>query len=153
MFNKGLIQSPLFYISAYLEKNREEYYDRLLAVSRDGDWTGWCEFFLTAVRIDGEENLKKVVDIVALYENMKDKIVSLTKSVYAIKVLDWIFKYPVFSVADFIKRSGVPSFGTGMRLLKGFREKGILDVLVEGGRGKTSILKFSELLRVVEKAG
>lgn len=42
----GLIQSPMFYISAYFEKNRDEYYEKLLAISRDSDWTGWCAFFL-----------------------------------------------------------------------------------------------------------
>jgi hypothetical protein len=36
----------MFYISAYLEANRDAYYDGLTAVSRDGDWTGWCRFFL-----------------------------------------------------------------------------------------------------------
>ena len=40
-----------FYLSAYLESNRQEYYDRLLAVSAQGDWTGWCRFFLTALRV------------------------------------------------------------------------------------------------------
>jgi Fic family protein len=33
--------------SAYIERRREEYYARLLAVSTDGDWTGWITFFLT----------------------------------------------------------------------------------------------------------
>ena len=29
----------MFYISAFFEKNRDEYYDKLLAVSRGDDWT------------------------------------------------------------------------------------------------------------------
>ena len=50
LFEKKLLREPMFYISAYLEANRDEYYDRLLAVSRDGDWTGWCAFFLGAIQ-------------------------------------------------------------------------------------------------------
>ncbi len=38
--DKGLIKKPMFYISAFLERNRDIYYERLLAVSRDDDWTG-----------------------------------------------------------------------------------------------------------------
>jgi Fic family protein len=47
--SKGMLTSPNFYISAFLENHRDEYYERLLAVSRDGDWTGWCAFFLRAL--------------------------------------------------------------------------------------------------------
>jgi Fic family protein len=47
----GLLPAPLLDISARLEPLREEYYARLLAVSTDGDWAGWLEFFLDAVRV------------------------------------------------------------------------------------------------------
>jgi len=49
LMEKGLLAGPNFYISAYFEANRDEYYDRLLRVSSNDDWTGWCIFFLTAV--------------------------------------------------------------------------------------------------------
>ena len=42
LWRKALIQAPVFYISAYLEARRDAYYDGLLVVSRDDDWTGWC---------------------------------------------------------------------------------------------------------------
>lgn len=49
MFHAKLIQSPMFYISAFFEARRDEYCDKLLAVSKDDDWTGWCVFFLNTV--------------------------------------------------------------------------------------------------------
>jgi Fic family protein len=39
LFEKGQLSSPMFYLSTYLEAHREVYYDRLQAISRDGDWT------------------------------------------------------------------------------------------------------------------
>ena len=42
LWQVGLIKSPMFYISAFFEAHRDEYYDRLLTVSRDDDWTGLC---------------------------------------------------------------------------------------------------------------
>ena len=56
LFERKLLAAPTFYLSAYLEARREEYYDRLLAVSRDGDWTGWCVFFLGALTAQAESN-------------------------------------------------------------------------------------------------
>ena len=46
LFVHRQLHAPMFYLSDYLETNRQEYCDRLLAVFRDGDWTGWCDFFL-----------------------------------------------------------------------------------------------------------
>jgi Fic family protein len=46
----GLLSSPLLYLSLPLKRRREEYYRRLSAVRSTGDWEGWTEFFLTAVR-------------------------------------------------------------------------------------------------------
>lgn len=57
MWQAGLIHRPMFYISAYFEARRDEYYERLLAVLRDDDWIGWCRFFLEAVRAQAEDNL------------------------------------------------------------------------------------------------
>ena len=72
LWQHGFIRAPTFYISAYFEARRDTYYDGLLAVSRDEDWTGWCRFFLEAVRAQAEENLTKTRDILSLYESMKD---------------------------------------------------------------------------------
>ena len=35
----GLIGQPMFYVSAYFEARRDTYYEGLLAVSRDDNWT------------------------------------------------------------------------------------------------------------------
>ena len=50
LWQAELIRAPVFYMSAHLEAHRDTYYDRLLAVSRDDDWTGWCHFFLEAIQ-------------------------------------------------------------------------------------------------------
>jgi Fic family protein len=44
----------MFYLSDYLESNRQEYYQRLNATSQEGDWTGWIKFFLKAIAIQAE---------------------------------------------------------------------------------------------------
>src|SRR5688572_24632243 len=41
LHERGLLTQPLLYISLYLRANRLDYYDRLTAVRRNGDWEGW----------------------------------------------------------------------------------------------------------------
>jgi len=109
MHKIGLIQSPMFYISAFFEENRDEYYERLLSISRDGDWTGWCVFFLKAVKYQANKNQAKATEILNLYENKKIQIADLTHSQYAIHTLDFIFSRPIFNATNFTGMDEIPA--------------------------------------------
>lgn len=149
MYQSGLIQSPMFYISAYLEANRNIYYERLRAVSRDDDWTGWCIFFLEAIRAQAEENLRKTNDILGLYNVLKTRIPDVTRSQYAIHAVEWIFDRPIFRGSDFVKSSAIPN-PTAHRILTILRDEGILKVLVESRGSRSAAYVFPELLNIAE---
>ena len=149
LWQHNLIRSPMFYISAYFEARRDTYYDGLRAVSRDDDWTGWCRFFLEAVRAQAEENLIKTRDILNLYESMKDRMVNITRSQYAIRVLDWIFERPIFKSTDFMAAASIPR-PTARRLLDVLRDGGILRVIVPGSGRRAAVYVYPALLHVAE---
>ena len=102
LFSQGLLSRPNFYLSAYLEGHRDEYYDRLFDVSHKDDRTGWCEFFLRALIAQAMENQTKAQEILSLYRERKDWIVDITRSQHAIRALDWMFARPIFKTSDFI---------------------------------------------------
>ena len=87
------LHAPVFYLSDYLETNRPEYCDRLLAVSQEDDWTGWCEFFLNALIRQANQNEAKTRKILQLYETRKDWVVSTTHSQHAIRALRLLFQH------------------------------------------------------------
>ncbi|MFH1193703.1 MAG: Fic/DOC family N-terminal domain-containing protein [bacterium] len=78
LYFKKILSSPMFYLSAYFELHREEYYKKLLGISQKGDWESWIEYFLNAVIEQSKENIKKAKAIHELYDIKKDKIVTLT---------------------------------------------------------------------------
>ena len=149
LWRNALIRAPMFYISAYFEARRDAYYDGLFAVSRDDDWTGWCRFFLEAVRTQAEENLAKAEGIIGLHRDMKDRVIAATRSRYAIYALDWIFARPIFRSTDFVTDASIPK-PTARRILKVLREKGVLEVAFEGRGRRAAILAFPELLSIAE---
>ena len=149
MWQVGLIQAPMFYISAYFEKDRDAYYNGLTLVSKDGNWTGWCRFFLEAVRSQAEDNYKKAKAILDLYNSMKRKVAVATKSQYAIHALDWIFGQPIFKSSDFVANSEIPP-RTAKRVLVVLQDEGIVKTLSEGKGKRSSVLAFSELLNIAE---
>jgi Fic family protein len=149
LWQNGVIQRPMFYLSAFLEANRDEYYERLLAVSRDGDWTGWCRFFLQAIQAQAEENQRKAAAILTLYERMKREVADLTRSQYAIHALDWISERPIFKSSDFVASSGIPA-PTAKRILSVLREAAVVKVLVEASGNRAATLCFPALLNIAE---
>ena len=149
LWQRELIRQPRFYMSAYLESNREAYYERLLAVSRDGDWTGWCRFFLQGVQEQANENLGKAQAILDLYEKLKPQVVDWTHSQYAIHALDWIFSRPIFKSTDFIASSSIPD-PSARRLLTHLKKAGLVKEITPGRGRRAAVLAFPDLLNIAE---
>jgi len=149
MYEKGLIASPMFYISAYLERHRPVYYERLLAVSRDRDWNGWIAFFLRAIEEQAEENGKKAKAILDLYDEMKRTVPEVTRSQYAVAAIDALFGTPIFSSAEFYERSAIPRV-SGAKILKDLEEIDVIQVLQRGTGRRASMYAFPRLLAITE---
>ncbi|MCW5755732.1 MAG: Fic family protein [Phycisphaeraceae bacterium] len=149
MVDKGLLSAPQFYISAYFEKDPGRYYDRLLAVSRDDDWTGWCEYFLGAIIAQAKDNESKARAILDLYRAKKDWITDLTRSQFAVRALDWFFEKPVFRASDLAKSSKIPT-PTAKRIIREVRDAGMLVELRAASGRRPAILAFPELLNIAE---
>ena len=149
LWQRGSIERPMFYMSAYFEANRDTYYERLLAVSRDNDWTGWCIFFLKAVKDQADDNLTRTQRILDLHEKMKRRIDNATRSRHAIRTLDWIFQQPVFSSTNFVAGTGIPAPSVH-RILVALQENGILRNISKASGSRPAILAFPELLEIIE---
>jgi Fic family protein len=145
----GLIHAPMFYISAFFEKNRDEYYERLLAISRDDDWTGWCEFFLKAVMNQAHENQVRASEILRLYEDKKKLMVDLTHSQYSIHALDFIFSRPIFKSSDFSRINEIPA-STAKRILAVLRDNNILTTISEAKGRRSAVFAFRKLINIAE---
>lgn len=92
-----MIKRPILYISEYFEENREEYYDKLNAVSENDDgWMEWIEFFLNAVEIQANRNIERIRKLQNLYSEYKMKINEILNTKNSIYVVDALFKIPVF---------------------------------------------------------
>lgn len=149
LWQHGLIRQPMFYLSAYLESNRDEYYERLLAVSRDDDWTEWCRFFLEGVRRQADDNQKKAAAILGLYEELKPRVMKLMRSQFSIHALDWIFQTPIFRSTSFIANTQIPD-ASARRLLAELKRNDIIRELAPGRGRRAATFVFPSLLNLTE---
>jgi Fic family protein len=149
LFTTGVMSAPAFYASAYLKTHRDEYYDRLQALSETDDWQGWVAFFLTAVASQAEEDTIRVRRILALYDHMMVVLAETTRSQFAIQALDPLFTAPIFSTPQFIELSGAPR-ASAARMLGDLVDAGVLTVLRAGRGRRAQVYGFPELLNVIE---
>jgi Fic family protein len=148
LYHHKIIHQPAFYLSAYFESNRDEYYDSLKSITDTGDWSKWIKFFLKALISQSKENTSKVKSILFLYEDMKEKITEYTHSQFAIQALDQIFCSPVFNSTKFIRETKIPR-ASAMRILSTLSEKGILRIVRKGTGRSPSLYRFKKLMDVI----
>lgn len=149
LYHKKILSQPMFYISAYLERNRDVYYERLLAISREGDWNGWISFFLEALVLQSEENSKKARAILELYNGMKTRIAKITRSQYSIQTIDVLFSSPIINSSDFSIKSGIPD-RTAQRIIQRLEQDGILRLIRQGRGSRSPTYLFLDLLDITE---
>ena len=151
LFQVGVLQKPVLYISEYFEQNRDEYYRRLRNITLNNEWTEWIEFFLTAIAVQAKNNIVKAKKISVLYEEMKAKFQKLINSRYNIAALDTLFKNPIINVNRFSEKSNIKIYTTARSIIKKL-EKSNLIIKLQEGKGRTSAFyAFPALLNIIDE--
>ncbi|MBT4663148.1 MAG: Fic family protein [Candidatus Marinimicrobia bacterium] len=150
LYMKKCLNSPMFYLSEYLETHRDEYYDGLLSISSENNWHGWIEFFLQAIVIQSDTNISKAKEILSLYDNLKDKFIDVTHSQYAVPALDTFFKIPIINTVEFYKLSGIPNRMTANNLLRKLVDSQSIILLKQGQGRQPSVYAMPNLINIAE---
>jgi len=149
LFRRGLLESPHFFFSDFLEEFRREYFSGLLAVSRDDAWSEWCEFFLYGLTEQAKKSHQKLEKVRDLRGKLTEEAAKQTRSAHIARIADFLFSRPVFSVMQLSQETGVPA-ATARRLLPSLTQVFGLEVArVSAGR-KSAIYEFPALLDIIE---
>ena len=149
MWQHGLIRIPVFCLSVQLAARRGFYFDRLLGVSRDDDWTGLCLYFLEAIRRQADNGVQILTAIHQLYRHTEVQAARITRTRYVPAVLDALFSRPIFPASAFIAATGIPA-RSARRLLADLEELGTIEEIVPPRGQRPAVLRFPRLLKVVE---
>jgi Fic family protein len=134
LVHHGVLHRPLLYLSHYLKQNRAEYYDRLTAIRRRGDWEGWLRFFLQGVAEVAEEATSTARSILALREAHRE-LIQDSLGVNGLRLLDLLFERPLVNVNLVKDRLGV-AFATANHLVAQFEAAGLVLEVTGGKRGR-----------------
>ena len=96
--SKGMLDKSCLYISDYIERNKDTYYDMLTRVRTHNDMIAWIKFFLEAVIETSKTAKEKFRNVVELTMEMDKTIINLPiKAENAKKVIDVLYNEPIIN--------------------------------------------------------
>lgn len=130
LIERGRLSAPLLYVSSYLERDRERYYEALQTVRQTGDPIPWIVLFLEAVRTQATDAVARARRIVELRERYREAAGAIPSS-NGMALVDLVCERPLVSSRAVEERLGVTK-PTALKLL---RQLEAVDVLAEADQG------------------
>jgi Fic family protein len=98
---KGLLDTPVLYLSRYIIQHKQEYYRLLQSVRDKGDWEAWILFMLEAVEHVSRQSIELIKAIKNLMHEYKIHIREHYKY-YSQDLLNNLFRHP-YTKIDFLQ--------------------------------------------------
>jgi len=135
---RNVLQKPVLYLSHFLKRHRQEYYERLQRTRDEGDWEGWLEFFLrgvSEVSVEATETARKILALRELHRTaITDNLGRAAGNGH--KVLETLYVRPITNVTAVSKITGT-SFAAANELVKKLTSIGILDEMTGQRRNRS----------------
>jgi len=141
------LHRPLLYLSYYLKAHRAQYYDRLTAVRRDGDWEGWVKFFLRGV---SEVSITATESARAILQLREEHRAKLADDANGLRLLDSLFQHPLVSVRMAEERLGC-SYMTAAAIVQRMESLGILKEIT--GHKRNRLFRYEPYVAVFDGGG
>ncbi|WP_435195962.1 Fic family protein [Natronomonas sp. EA1] len=100
----GYLEEPYLYPSAYFNRHKHDYVEKMRAVSEEGNWQDWIAFFIEGIEQQARDSYQRTFDLIELrrsYEKQYPK----TKTSH--RLARSLLEVPYFTPADVQERFGV----------------------------------------------
>lgn len=146
----GLLPGPALVLSAYFERTRPAYYARLLAVSQQGAWRSWIEYFVRGIADESRDAIRRSGRLLALRDDYRSRVQRDTRvSGSVLRLVDALFESPAITIPRTaaaygltqrtvqlhvarLEALGILKESTGRQRNRVFIAPGILNILADG---------------------
>ena len=139
-----MLDKSCLYISDYIERNKDTYYDLLTRVRNNNDMIAWIKFFLEAVIETSKTAKEKFRNIVELTMEMDKVIMDLpVKPENAKKVLDVLYDEPIVSRKKILELIDIKSTTLNV-CINALKEKNI--IIETTGYSRNQVFAFQKYM-------
>ena len=148
LIERGILPTPLLYLSAFFEATRSDYYDRLAAVTHDGAWTDWLEYFLNGVARMSFDALRRAERINSLLVGWRGQVAGSASKTTSVLV-DLLAENPFWTIKGAAERLDV-AYTTAQRAVEKLQSLGILEQVDDAKRNRVFCAK--QVMAILEEA-
>lgn len=137
----GILARPTLYLSEFLERHRQAYFDALMMARENNNLEHWINFFLEGVIETSKKGKQTFESIVKLRQSYEQRILVFGKKAPLYQKLIYrLFKNPVISPRETEKFLEVAPY-TSNKMLRELEEIGILSETSQSQRNRSYALK------------
>lgn len=125
LVEQQLLDIPVLFLSRYIITHRQEYYAGLRGVTESQDWERWVLFMLKAVESTAQQTFEQVNRILALMEEVRERVQREAENIYSKDLVEAIFMQPYTKIA-FLVEAGIAKRQTASRYLQTLAAMGVL---------------------------
>jgi Fic family protein len=149
---RGVLPSPMLYLSAWFEATRREYYARLSGVTERGEWEEWLGYFLAGAAGQAEDALGRIRRIDDLLSRWREQLARVPSRLPE-RAIDLFAENPFWTVNKLAERLDV-AFTTAQRAIGRLEAAGIVALASEAKRNRVyCALDILEILEEPPKLG
>lgn len=141
LVSKGILDKPLLYLSAFFEKNRSLYYDKLTITREKNDLNQWIKFFLVGIIETAEEGTITLQKIMQIKKKSEDKILTFgRRASKGHDLLEALFSTPIVSIKTVQTLLQLTPKSAG-EMVKLFVDNNILQEVSEQQRNRSFVFR------------
>ncbi len=142
-----LLPQPLLYLSAYFQRHRSAYYDRLLSVSQRGAWEAWLRFFLAGVQVQAQDAVLRSHRLLELRECYRKRLQHQRTAARLLQATDYVFTRPVITINGLAEALQEVDYRAASRYIQILEEAGILREIT--GRARNRVYQADAILDAI----
>lgn len=145
LVQEELLTLPILYLSRYIIANKGQYYNGLLAVTREQAWESWLLYMLEAVESTAQWTTQKIISIRDLADHTADYVREQLPKIYSRELIDVIFEQPYCRISNLVE-ADIAKRQTASEYLKKLVSVG---VLTERQVGRERLFMHPKLVQLI----
>ena len=143
----NLLDSPILYLSNYINKNKDEYYKLFTEFRENNNYEDWIIFILKGIKETSQKTILLIRQLQIMIEAFQEEFKTLLPKIYSDELLDSIF-FEVYTRIPYIEKRCNVTRQTAATYLNSLVDVGLLEFEKVG---RESIYKNYRLIDLLKK--
>lgn len=147
LHHEGILSWPILYLSLYFKQHRDQYYNLLDLVRKEGDWEIWLEFFLEGVRQTADNAVQTARRLVTVFQEDISQVQTIGRvATTALRVLEALRQRPLQNLNAISQLTGL-SFPAVSKGINELVQLGVAGEITQGRRNRVfAYQRYLEIL-------